>query len=559
MWSTAAAAEPQAPSSCIACHGNADLFDAAAVRDVVEAFRDDVHAQVGLSCHDCHGGDADAALAEDMEAAMAPGFTANPYRGAPAHAAVPAFCGRCHSDPTYMKRFRPDARVDQEREYWTSHHGEALRRGDARVAVCTDCHGAHGIRRPGDPESRVYPLRVAETCNTCHGDAERMRGSTLPGGRPLPVDQFARWRQSVHAAAMFDKGDLSAPTCNDCHGNHGAAPPGLDSVGFVCGQCHGREAMLFRQSPKHDGFARHNELLGGAGGEGCAACHTGAEPAAVLRGLASFTECATCHGNHSIVRPTVALLAPLPDTPCAFCHQSPEPDLVPEPQRAQTRYAEMLESLLQNPEAQRLDGEHLFDWLVDRALELPTHTVAMPADGAPILRPEFARLFQKFRIGKIHYTFVDPATGETVTDRVRRCTDCHAGAPELESSPAGLTVASDHLQRMQELTGATGRAERMLLAARRGGVEVREGFFALDQAVDAQIELEVLVHEWRSGEAAAFTGKHGEGMGHARTALAGAQEGLQELQFRRRGLALSLVFVVLVLVGLALRIRSLPA
>jgi hypothetical protein len=546
-------------TSCLACHGNPDLFDADKIHRIVQGFAGDVHAQVGLSCHDCHGGDPDLRLAGDMDAAMNRKFAANPYRGAPERGAVPDFCGRCHADPVYMKRFRPDARVDQENEYWTSHHGQALRRGNTRVATCIDCHGVHGIRRPDDPDSPVYPTHVAETCNRCHGSAERMAGSTLPDGRPLPIDQFARWQQSVHARALLQKGDLSAPTCNDCHGNHGAAPPGLDSVAFVCGQCHGREAALFRASRKHAGFAQHNTFLADAGKEGCASCHVDPEPAASLHGMTSFSECTTCHGNHSIVRPTLALLAPLPSTPCAFCHEPPGENLIPEPKRSRESYAGRLSALLDQAKSQGLEGEELFDWLVDRARELPTHTLAASEPGTPPeLRPEFARLFEKFRIGKIHYMFIDPVSGKSVSDRVTRCTDCHAAQPQAAPSPVGLTVAEDHLHRMQELTGATARAERMLLSARRGGVEVREALLALDRAVDAQIELEVLVHDF-SDTTAAFAAKQVEGLENARAALAGAQKGMQELQDRRRGLALSLGFVVLVLIGLGLRIRQVSA
>ncbi|HYX25709.1 MAG TPA: hypothetical protein VFC23_16270, partial [Thermoanaerobaculia bacterium] len=66
-----AAAAPAA-TSCLTCHANADLFDEAK-RKIVEAFRNDVHAEVGLSCQDCHGGNPDPKLAEDP-GAMDKGF-----------------------------------------------------------------------------------------------------------------------------------------------------------------------------------------------------------------------------------------------------------------------------------------------------------------------------------------------------------------------------------------------------------------------------------------------------------------------------------------------------
>jgi hypothetical protein len=53
----------------------------------------------------CHGGNSAVELADDMLAAKDEAFSENPYRGVPKVTDIPAFCGRCHSDPSYMKRF----------------------------------------------------------------------------------------------------------------------------------------------------------------------------------------------------------------------------------------------------------------------------------------------------------------------------------------------------------------------------------------------------------------------------------------------------------------------
>ena len=53
------------------------------------------------------------------------------------------------------------------------------------------------------------------------------RGYTLPDGIAAADHQLADYQKSVHYAALTKGNDLSAPTCNDCHGNHGAAPPGV--------------------------------------------------------------------------------------------------------------------------------------------------------------------------------------------------------------------------------------------------------------------------------------------------------------------------------------------
>ncbi|HET8797022.1 MAG TPA: cytochrome b N-terminal domain-containing protein, partial [Thermoanaerobaculia bacterium] len=398
-----------ADTSCTLCHED------------IKGFAADVHAQVGLSCHDCHGGNPDPALAGDI-AAMDPAWAANPFRGKPERAAIPELCGRCHSSAAFMKRFNPAARVDQVAEYWTSRHGQLLRSGDTRVATCVDCHGVHGIRSRAQPDSPVHATHVAETCSHCHSDAKKMGA--------IPVDQYARWRVSVHAKAMFDKGDLTAPTCNDCHGNHGATPPGVESVSFVCGQCHAREAELFRASKKHEQWLAHNELMAGAS---CGDCHDGKRAGVKL---AHFTECVSCHENHGVVRATVAMLGIVPDTPCAFCHEGTGPlaTRFAEPEKKAQNYAVLRARLLDEAKAKGLDGDARFDWLVDRAVGLPTHLLK----GKP--RPEFARLFEKFRIGKTHYTYRDAATGRDVSVPVRRCNDCH----EDETS-IGLANARSYL------------------------------------------------------------------------------------------------------------------
>jgi hypothetical protein len=548
-------ARGSAATSCTACHGDAERVGDLQGARLVHDFENDVHATVGLSCHDCHGGNPSLDAADEAGAAMDPSFAENPYRGAPSRTEVPEFCGHCHSDPTYMKRFKPDARVDQVREYWTSQHGTLLREGDERVATCIDCHGTHGILRPSDPDARVYPTRVAETCRACHADQERMKNYRLANGEPLPIDQYARWRRSVHAAALLDREDLSAPTCNDCHGNHGAVPPGLDSVAFVCGQCHGREATLFRNSAKQEGFAEHNGFLSGA--ENCAECHS-SEPVSSVSEIHQFTECETCHDNHAVIRPTVALLGPLPETPCAFCHESGAVSAGNgfEREQVQRRFEIVRDALLEQARAGGMAGDTLFDWLVERATMLAPHTEAGP-EGKPKLRPHFERLWKKFRIGPTHFTYEDPVTGEHVRERVTRCTMCHGAESDLAGDPQGYPTSKAFLERTQELTVMIAQAERTLLAAQRGGIEVREAHGNLDAAVNSQIQLIALVHSFSAAEGSAFAKSHSEGIEQARQALDKARAALGEMEYRRRGLMVSLVIILLVLIGLGLKIRQL--
>lgn len=560
MLPSLAEAAETAETSCTLCHSDAEFFEGADL-EIAASFAHDVHAEIGLSCHDCHGGNPDPGLADDLEAAMDEDYAENPYRGAPDRAQVPAFCGRCHSDPAYMKRFKPDPRIDQEREYYTSQHGQMLAAGDENVAVCIDCHGVHGILRAGNPESSVYPTRVAETCGGCHADPGHMAGYKLPDGRPLPVDQYSRWQRSVHAQALLVKEDLSAPTCNDCHGNHGAVPPGLESITLVCGQCHGREARLFETSEKISLLEAHNENLADAGGGGCKECHDPPDPAGRLETVHAFTQCSICHQNHAVIRPTVAILGQLPSTPCVFCHEPEGPlaEELTEPESIREHYERVRDQLLAEADGMGLEGHQLFDWLVDRALTLPVHSLNLAddnGDGAR-LRPEFEELFLKFRIGKTRFTYFDPLENREVEAKVRQCSDCHSPDPELADEAVGYTTAGRFLAGMKELTGLTARAERLLVNAQRRGVEVRKARENLERAVDSQIELEVLVHTFSADDSSLFAMKQAEGIEFARASLEAGRDAMGELAKRRNGLKVSLVFIGLTLIGLALLIRRL--
>lgn len=244
-------------------------------------FDNDIHHARGLSCNDCHGGDPNA---DTKEGAKDP---KKGYLGKPKTLDIPAYCGKCHSDASLMKKFNPSLRVDQESEYYTSVHGKLLKRGESRVATCISCHSVHGIRAINDPLSSVYAANVAETCSKCHANADYMRGLGIPS------DQYAKYKTSVHAQALYDKQDLSAPTCNDCHGNHGATPPGIASVANVCGQCHARQAELFQTSPHKAAFDQRE--LG---------------------------ECITCHSNHAIAKPGDHLIGITQGSLCINCHTS---------------------------------------------------------------------------------------------------------------------------------------------------------------------------------------------------------------------------------------------
>lgn len=109
----------------------------------------------------------------------------------------------------------------------------------------------------------------------------------------VPTDQLELYLKSVHGNALVEKRDISAPTCNDCHGNHGAVPPGVDSVANVCSQCHVSQWDQFNLSPHKEAFAAN-------GFPACATCHNHHEIAATsdaMIGVEDTAVCITCHAE----------------------------------------------------------------------------------------------------------------------------------------------------------------------------------------------------------------------------------------------------------------------
>jgi predicted CXXCH cytochrome family protein len=263
-----------AADSCVACHtALGDPFNIP-----VEGMKVDVHGKAGLSCADCHGGDPADPDTTAMDEAK--GFV----RPLPPKA-IPALCGRCHADESFMRRYDPQMPTDQLSDFRTSVHGQRLGAGDTQVATCVSCHGVHGILPASDARSPVHPTNVPTTCARCHNDPAHM------AAYGIATDQFLKYQRSVHGHLLLVQRDVSAPACNDCHGNHGAFPPGADSVAMVCGQCHPINKELFLASPHAVAFKR-----------------------------LELPECVTCHGNHEVVRPTDDLLGTGPTAVCIGCH-----------------------------------------------------------------------------------------------------------------------------------------------------------------------------------------------------------------------------------------------
>jgi hypothetical protein len=261
-------------NGCYDCHSVVNDKQAA----VAAAWKGSAHEQAGVSCADCHGGDPGS---DQITKAMDP---ANGFVGAPDRAETIGLCASCHAN---VERMRASGLpTDQYAKYWSSVHGQRLALADdTRVAICSDCHGSHDVKKVSDPGSPVFALNVPELCAGCHADAGRM----APYG--IPTDQYAIYAKSVHGVALLDNKDVRAPSCASCHGSHDAKPPTSSTVVEVCGKCHTATQDLYQQS-------RHSELQ------------------------AAAPKCWTCHGTHDVSQPSSALFfhPQTPDYTCDTCH-----------------------------------------------------------------------------------------------------------------------------------------------------------------------------------------------------------------------------------------------
>lgn len=271
--------------TCAKCHGNSakmKSFGSSLPTNQWEMLQTSVHGKLSvtgkehiaqcITCHNAHG-------IVSVKNPASPVYPLN----------IVKTCGTCHSNASFMKNYNPSLPIDQVEKYRTSVHGVLNAKGDAKAAECASCHGSHEIRSAKDVKSLVYPINLPSTCSKCHSDSERMKEYKIP------TDQFEKFSKSVHGVALLQKHDVSAPACNDCHGNHGATPPGVESVSKVCGTCHALNADLFSVSPHKKAFDERK-----------------------------LPECETCHSNHNIIAATDKLLGVSNDAVCSRCHTEKE-------------------------------------------------------------------------------------------------------------------------------------------------------------------------------------------------------------------------------------------
>lgn len=109
---------------------------------------------------------------------------------------------------------------------------------------------------------------------------------------------------------------------------------------------------------------------------------------------------------------------------------------------------------------------------------------------------------------------------------------------------------------IDELVQHLGEAETLLDRAARAGMEVSRAKFGLNETHDQLINARVVIHSFSPQELEAVAGP---GIESAKKAHQAGLAALDELQFRRKGLAVSLIVILMAVVAIYLKIRQIES
>jgi predicted CXXCH cytochrome family protein len=130
------------------------------------------------------------------------------------------------------------------------------------------------------------------------------------------------------------------------------------------------------------------------------------------------------------------------------------------------------------------------------------------------------------------------------------CTPCHTAD---DKGDKGSAAAETMRTQFEHLRAGIERSQALIARVRNAGIEVSDQELALREA---STKLTLARTEMHGFEPALVTPIIADGTKIVAAVDAAGQKGVGELEFRRRGLGWSLAAIVLVVVGLALKVRQ---
>jgi len=230
------------------------------------SYPDSVHGRAYLQrgnkevakCWDCHG-------KHNIKKISDPESTANRNN-------IPLTCSICHENMAVVIKYNIHRETPYQ-EYLGSVHGKSQPQAGLAsfAAVCTDCHGVHDIQGIADPQRMA---KKPDTCGKCH------------------LRIFEEYKESIHGREAL-KGNVDAPLCVDCHGEHAissplskGAPTSAARIPDTCSKCHARPEIMQKYGVPADRIGSFIESLHGI---------------AIGFGDRAAANCTSCHGVHGIL------------------------------------------------------------------------------------------------------------------------------------------------------------------------------------------------------------------------------------------------------------------
>jgi hypothetical protein len=391
------------------------------------------------------------------------------------------------------------------------------------------------------------PAAAADYCVTCH--------AKLEGPLADPVRQFE-----------LDTHRRVGLSCADCHGGDPSIPtkeeakgPGKGYLGRIrktrnpqlCARCHSDAVYMHRFNPRIR-TDQYSDYLTSVHGK------------RLQTGDTNVAACTDCHGVHSILpaRDTRSLVHParLVET-CARCHANPEH------MKGYPIPTDQVENYLKSVHAEKV-----------AAGETAAPTCATCHGNHGATPPGVASVAHV--CGTCHVFFEDlfnksPHKPAFDAMGLPGCVQCHSNHAVLKpgedwvgtgpnstciichgEGDGGYTAAQSMAADLGRLRLALGRAEEMVDRAERSGMEVSAARVELAAAHESLIKAQVMVHSFDPAEVKklAESGVEVSDQAHQAGVLA-----LKERDFRRKGLGVSLVFIVLAIIGLTLKIRQMES
>ena len=173
------------PKTCGKCHSTVEQEFWAGIHGKLVA-RGETDVPVCTQCHGEHG--------------ILP--SSDPRSPVSSTRVAEATCSPCHELASLNEKYGlPTGRL---KTWYDSYHGLKSKAGDATVANCASCHGAHLVLPKADPKSSVHSDNLQKTCGDCHpGISPAMAAIPIheaPGISQTPVANVVK---NIYVIAIF--------------------------------------------------------------------------------------------------------------------------------------------------------------------------------------------------------------------------------------------------------------------------------------------------------------------------------------------------------------------